>query len=84
MSNQAINCCIDDAPIAFAPKQSVLRCALCKVTAFVKLAWTTMEERHALSQLDEDALRDLGINRLQARIEAERAPWDLPVDRLEE
>lgn len=83
MTSQLINCCIDEAPIAYAPK-STLRCALCKVIAVVKLTWTTMEERHALRNLDEHALRDIGINRLQAINESDRAPWDLPMERLED
>ncbi len=87
MSNQAIQCCNFDAPrtsaegiLGFQAQKRTFHC----VIWWVKLAWMTVHERHALSKLDEDQLRDIGVNRHQARQESERAPWDLPVERLED
>ena len=35
-------------------------------------------QRRALSQLDDSALRDMGLTREQANLEAGRPAWDVP------
>lgn len=35
-------------------------------------------QRRALSELDDAALKDIGVSRMDAEAEAARAPWDLP------
>ncbi|MEL6284438.1 MAG: DUF1127 domain-containing protein [Pseudomonadota bacterium] len=35
-------------------------------------------QRRALSELDDAALKDIGVSRFDAETEAARAPWDLP------
>ncbi|MCP5075317.1 MAG: DUF1127 domain-containing protein [Rhodobacteraceae bacterium] len=35
-------------------------------------------ERRALAKLNETALKDIGLTRREAKLEAERAPWDAP------
>lgn len=35
-------------------------------------------ERQSLAQMDDSRLRDIGINRHDARAEAERSAWDVP------
>lgn len=37
-----------------------------------------MRQRRRLAELDDAALRDLGISRADALHEAARAPWDAP------
>jgi uncharacterized protein YjiS (DUF1127 family) len=37
------------------------------------------QSRRALGRLDERLLRDIGLTRHEAEIEAARAPWDPPV-----
>jgi uncharacterized protein YjiS (DUF1127 family) len=37
------------------------------------------QSRQALGRLDERLLRDIGLTRHEAEIEAARAPWDPPV-----
>ncbi|WP_207539431.1 DUF1127 domain-containing protein [Sabulicella rubraurantiaca] len=32
--------------------------------------------RQALDELDDHILRDIGVTRLEARLESRRAPWD--------
>ena len=44
----------------------------------VKHWFEVSRERHHLAQLDEHALKDLGISRLDARLEARRWFWDDP------
>lgn len=35
-------------------------------------------QRHALSQLDDHLLQDIGLTQTEAKSEADRAPWDVP------
>ncbi|SFQ29443.1 DUF1127 domain-containing protein [Donghicola eburneus] len=35
-------------------------------------------QRHALSQLDDRLLQDIGLTQTEAKSEADRAPWDVP------
>jgi uncharacterized protein YjiS (DUF1127 family) len=37
------------------------------------------QSRRALGRLDERLLRDIGLTRHEAEVEASRAPWDPPV-----
>ena len=39
--------------------------------------WRAYDTRRQLTELDAHLLRDIGITRLDARIEAGRKPWDL-------
>jgi uncharacterized protein YjiS (DUF1127 family) len=38
--------------------------------------------RRQLAELDDRALKDIGISRLDAQAEASRAPWDLAFRRI--
>ena len=42
-----------------------------------RIARSTHATAEALSRLDDRMLRDIGISRVDALHEAERAPWDL-------
>lgn len=44
------------------------------ISAYIAIA----RQRHALSQLDDHLLQDIGLTKHQANSEAERAPWDVP------
>ncbi|MEO1639256.1 MAG: DUF1127 domain-containing protein [Pseudomonadota bacterium] len=35
-------------------------------------------QRHALSELDDHRLKDIGVTREQADAEARKTPWDIP------
>ena len=48
------------------------------LVSLVKAAFEAKRQRHALSQLDERSLRDIGITPEEAREEAMRAAWDVP------
>jgi uncharacterized protein YjiS (DUF1127 family) len=48
----------------------------------VELAMQVRRERRMLSALDDRALKDVGFQRNQAQVEAQRSFWDLPADRL--
>ena len=48
----------------------------------VELALQVRRERRLLSSMDDRALADLGFDRSQARNEARRGFWDVPLDRL--
>jgi len=39
--------------------------------------WRTLDTRRGLAGLDDHLLRDIGVSRLEARLESGRAPWDL-------
>ncbi|MCL6283205.1 DUF1127 domain-containing protein [Ruegeria sp. 2012CJ41-6] len=41
-------------------------------------AWAVWRQRRRLQQLDDAALKDIGINRSEARAEARRPFWDAP------
>ena len=46
--------------------------------ARLRLGLTVRRERRRLAELDDAALRDIGVSRDQARAEAERPIWDVP------
>jgi len=50
--------------------------------ATLELALQVRRERRMLHSLDARTLKDLGFDRSDIHVEAERAFWDLPVDRL--
>lgn len=56
---------------AIAPRISVLA-----RLAQVHAVW---RQRQKLKALDDDALKDIGVTRAQARKEAARSVWDAPV-----
>lgn len=39
--------------------------------------WRAYDTRRQLNELDAHLLRDIGMTRLEARVEAARKPWDL-------
>lgn len=43
--------------------------------------WQLAEQRHRLAQLDESALKDLGLSRADVLQESERPFWDDPLKR---
>jgi len=45
--------------------------------AWLRRAWRAHVTRRELAALDEHLLRDIGVNRLDARAEAERPFWDV-------
>lgn len=47
-----------------------------RLGSFMALA----KQRAALANLDDAALRDIGVSRAAALKEAERAPWDVPAN----
>lgn len=59
------------------PARRPKRLLLAAWRRFVRML-RVMEERRLLAQLDERALRDIGLTRGRARFEAGRPPWDLP------
>lgn len=46
------------------------------------LALQVRKERRMLQQMDQRALKDLGLRAGEAHSEASRTFWDIPVDRL--
>jgi uncharacterized protein YjiS (DUF1127 family) len=46
------------------------------------LAFVVQRERRLLMSLDDRMLRDIGLSRCDASVEARRSPWDIPRDRL--
>ena len=47
--------------------------------ARIAAAYGLWQQRQQLKRLDDAALRDIGISRAQAEIEANRPIWDAPV-----
>lgn len=52
------------------------RLALPQTPSFAAMR-RAVETRRQLAKLDDAALRDIGISRADALMEAKRAPWDL-------
>ncbi|HWX50079.1 MAG TPA: DUF1127 domain-containing protein [Roseomonas sp.] len=50
--------------------------------ATLRRALSVMETRRELSGLDERLLRDIGVSKTEAAIEAARAPWDMESRRI--
>jgi uncharacterized protein YjiS (DUF1127 family) len=48
----------------------------------LELAMQVRRERRMLAALDDRALKDVGFQRGEAQVEAQRSFWDLPNDRL--
>lgn len=48
----------------------------------VGVALKVRRERRMLLRLDDRALKDMGFNRGDAHVEAQRSFWDVPIDRL--
>ena len=46
------------------------------VAAGLRRVWRVATTRHALAQLDDRLLRDIGVSRSEATAELHRAPWD--------
>jgi len=44
----------------------------------ISLAFSARRSRRALGQLDESALRDIGMTKHEAETEASRPIWDVP------
>lgn len=63
-------------PVASAPVTffNVLR----KLFITVQRSAALARQRKALQNLDDDALRDIGLSRSEAEAEAERPIWDAP------
>ncbi|WP_108662364.1 DUF1127 domain-containing protein [Acuticoccus kandeliae] len=53
-----------------------------KVAALVRLWLDIWSERRALDRLDDRLLEDIGVARAEAARESARAPWDAPIERL--
>lgn len=49
-------------------------------SAFFRRVTTVLETRLQLQELDERMLRDIGMTRHEALLEAARAPWDIGPD----
>ena len=45
-----------------------------------RMSLTARRQRAALAKLDDAALADIGLTRLQANIEAKRPLWDVPAN----
>ena len=45
--------------------------------AWLATALRTIQTRRYLSEMDDRMLKDIGISRVDALLEASRAPWDL-------
>ncbi len=52
--------------------------AMTGLLGFIQQALAVRKERHALRQLDGDALRDLGLSRDDVARETARKIWDVP------
>lgn len=69
----------------FSPLPSALRLSARFAAPKLDLTWVTWiarfwrayETRRQLSELDAHLLRDIGVTRLDAQLEAARKPWDL-------
>jgi uncharacterized protein YjiS (DUF1127 family) len=46
------------------------------VAAGLRRVWRVATTRHALAQLDDRLLRDIGVSRAEVAAELHRAPWD--------
>jgi len=71
------------APLGSTFRSPALRAAFRRAprpegwAATLRRALRLMETRHQLGGLDERLLRDIGVSKAEATIEAARAPWDM-------
>ncbi|AVO39351.1 DUF1127 domain-containing protein [Pukyongiella litopenaei] len=62
-----------------APNSCARPCAATpQAGGFLRRSLALWHQRRALARLDDDALRDIGISRAEARREARRPAWDVP------
>lgn len=59
---------------------SASRPARISIASLLALVFATKKQRDALRNLDDNALRDLGLTRNQADAESRRPIWDVPTD----
>lgn len=57
---------------------TAIRNAAMTVARQLRRWWQLAQQRHRLAQLDERALKDIGISRAEAEQEAQRPFWDEP------
>lgn len=57
---------------------AAIRLALAVAARQLLRWWNLAQQRHRLAQLDERALKDIGISRAEAEQEAQRPFWDEP------
>lgn len=57
---------------------TAIRNAAMAVARQLRRWWQLTQQRHRLAQLDERALKDIGISRAEAEQEAQRPFWDEP------
>ena len=50
------------------------------LASLLPLVFAIKKQRDALRNLDDSALRDLGLTRKQADVESRRPFWDVPTD----
>ncbi|HML42420.1 MAG: DUF1127 domain-containing protein [Hyphomicrobium zavarzinii] len=65
---------------SLAPRASYKQRALLAFLV-IERVFRTLRERRALMQLDERALKDIGLSRADAHGEWSRSFWDLPRER---
>jgi uncharacterized protein YjiS (DUF1127 family) len=64
------------AGATFGP-DSMAKAATLRVIAWCKACAERRRQRHFLAMLDDHALRDIGLGRVQANIESEKPFWRL-------
>jgi uncharacterized protein YjiS (DUF1127 family) len=66
------------------PQSGLFRFAgyLWRLMLAVELAVQVRRERRMLAALDDRALKDVGFQRGEAQVEAQKSFWDLPADRM--
>lgn len=60
------------------PHVAAIRVALVAAAGQLLRWWQLAQQRHRLAQLDEFALKDIGVSRADAEREAQRPFWDEP------
>lgn len=67
--------------LCFAPPRTHGNSAPARAVYWMEAVFRTLGERRRLMQLDERALRDIGLSRADAAREWSRPFWELPRDR---